>query len=114
MKNRTYIFLSALVMVLFPWLGVKFVQGTSGMGLAMILFFLVDPILSLLIGLWAGKSARERWYLPAVNAALFMAGVWLSYDWGEPDFLFYAVIYLIIGYGAMLIRMFLKAIFQKK
>lgn len=102
--------LSALVMVCLPWLAVTFVQGSGGLAVCLILFFGIDPIMSVAAGLWAGNRMKKLWYLPLANAVLFLAGVWLNFEMGEPYFLIYAGGYLVIGYAVMLI----KAVIQKK
>ena len=112
MKNRngTYLCLSAVVMLLIPFLVTKLVQSDGAFLVVLMLFFCVNPFVSLLVGLRAGEQIRQRWYWPFVNAALFLMGVWLNFDMGDPAFFYYVGLYLLIGYAAMGIRL----IFRKK
>jgi hypothetical protein len=105
MKNmsRKYLLLSAVVMLLFPYLAVTFVQGSGGLVVCLFLFFGVDPFLSLMIGKASGENMRDRWYWPLVNAGFFLTGVWLNFEMGEPEFLVYTGIYLAIGCAAMVV-----------
>ena len=109
-KNGKHLCLSAVVMLLTPLLVTRLVQSDGAFLVVLLLFFVLDPFVSLLLGLEAGKSVREGWYLPLVNAALFLLGAWLNFDMGDTAFFYYVGLYLLIGYGAMGIRL----IFHKK
>ena len=51
--------------------------------------------------------------LPMITAVLFLAGTWLHFDMGEPAFLLYALIYLLLGTAAMLLSAFIRKILEK-
>ncbi len=113
MMNRNTIgslAVSAAVMLGLPWITVTFVNSDSAMAVCFLLFFAVNPICSIMTGLFAGKDRAGRWYLPIAAAALFLLGVWAFFDMGEPAFLTYAAVYLCLGVGAM----FLAEIVGKK
>lgn len=57
-----WILVSALVMLILPWLAVSFVKGDNGMAVCFILFYLGNPIYSILAGVYAGKD-RKSWEL---------------------------------------------------
>lgn len=69
---------------------------------ALLLFFAIDPIYSIVLGIFAGKHIKELWSLPVMAAALFLLGTWISFNLGEGAFVIYAGIYLIIGMVSML------------
>ena len=102
-KTVLWLALSLLIMLAFPWLAVRFVGGDGGMAVCFLLFFAVDPLHSVLLGVFAGRHAKTRWALPLVSAALFLAGAWALFDPRETAFLLYAAGYLFLGYAAMLI-----------
>ena len=89
----------ALVALLLPWLAVTFVPGDAGMAACFILFFAVNPLLTVCMGVLAGKR-REGWWTVAVAAA-FLLGAWLLFSPGETAFLLYAGAYLALGLAAM-------------
>lgn len=99
---------SAIIMLMLPWLAVTFVKGDAGMSACFILFFGVNPIYSIIIGAFAGKDLRYLWSLPVISAVLFLIGTWIFFDMGETAFIIYAVVYLILGVPAMLISTFIK------
>lgn len=105
--NLKYGLISAVIMLLLPFLTVTLVRGDGGMAICFILFFAVNPIWSLVTGLFAGSNLKAAWFQPLLASALFLAGVWLVFDMGEPDFLLYAVVYLAIGSAAMALRYFI-------
>lgn len=95
---------SAVVMLAFPWLAATFVKGDAGMAVCFLLFFAVNPLYSVLIGAFAGKDIRRLWSLPVISSALFLIGTWIFFDMGEPAFILYAAVYLVLGIAAMLIK----------
>ena len=77
MKNNfiLWIIISLAIMLVLPWLAVFFVKGDAGMAVCFILFFAVNPIYSVIMGIFAGKN------------------------------ILYAGVYLILGIAAMTISM---------
>lgn len=95
---------AAMVVVMFglPWAAVTFAPHDAGMAITFILFFGLNPAESMFVGIFSGMGIKHRWYLPPVNAALFLLGVWTVFDWGNPDFYGYAIAYLAVAFVAML------------
>ena len=100
---------SAAVMLLLLWAAVAFVPGDAGMAVALLLFFTIDPIYSIVLGGFAGKHIKELWSLPVMAAALFLLGTWIFFDPGEGAFVIYAGVYLVIGMVSMLFSSRLSA-----
>lgn len=102
--------LAALVLMLgFPFLAVQF-AGTNGMAVCFILFFLVNPLFSLACGIFSGLDIKRLWVLPVIVPVLFLAGVWLMFDPGEPAFLLYGAIYLGLGIVSMAVSAVIKKV----
>jgi len=101
-KNIAALAVIALVMIGCPWAAVAFASHDAGMAILFVLFFGVNALCSLYVGIFSGLAVKQRWYLPLVNAALFLLGVWTVFDWGNPDFYGYAVAYLAIALVAMM------------
>ncbi len=99
---------TAFVMLALPWLAVRFVRGDAGMAVCFLLFFAIDPLCAVAVGLFAGKETRARRFLPLAPALLFLAGTWICFDPRETAFLLYAAIYLALGTSAMLISAQIK------
>lgn len=101
MKRILFRFLLiAIVMILAPLLTVTS-AGSAGMLLCFILFFVLNPVFSVYIGIWSGKHVRKAWYMPVINAAFFLVSAWLLFDMGELAFVWYALFYLVLGYVVM-------------
>ena len=94
--------LAALLMIGCPWLAVSF-AGTAGMAVCFLLFFAVNPVFSAACGIFAGRNIKQLWGLPLIVSGLFLAGVWLFFEMGEPAFLIYGGFYLVIGVVTMTI-----------
>ena len=65
--------------------------------------FCVNPIYSVAIGIFAGENNRRLWSLPVISAALFLIGTWIFFDMGETAFIFYGMVYLVLGIASMMI-----------
>ena len=95
--------ISAVVALLLPWLAVTLVKGDGGMAVCFLLFFAVNPIAAVLLGVFSGGNVRMAWFQPLLFAALFLLGTWAFFTMAEMAFVLYAAAYLILGYAAMLL-----------
>ena len=102
-KNLWAILAIVLVMFGLPFAAVTFAPGDAGMAICFVLFFGVNAMCSLYVGIFAGLAVKQRWFLPLVNSAAFLLGVWTVFDWGNPDFYGFAVAYLVLSFLTMLI-----------
>ena len=61
MKKRVVLWLvvSAIIMLVLPWLAVTFVKGDAGMAVCFLLFYAINPIYSVIIGAVAGKDIKH-------------------------------------------------------
>ena len=108
--NRTitiWLAVSILVMFALPFAVARLASECSGMALCMLLFFIINPIYSALLGYRCGKNVGRMWNLPLVSAIAFLAGTWIFFDIHELWFIAYAIVYLIIGWIAMAIGNYL-------
>ncbi len=104
-KNCTFIVVSAVIMLFLPWCAVTFVKSDGGMAACFLLFFAINPMASIIIGILSGRNIRASWFHPTVLSILFLFGTWILFDVRE--FIFYGVFYFILGCAAMLITSFL-------
>lgn len=93
--------ISVVIMIALPFAVTRLASESSGMALCMILFFIVNPIYSVILGFRCGKDIRRMWNLPLASSIAFLAGTWLFFDIKEVWFTIYASVYLIIGWTAM-------------
>lgn len=107
MKNNfiLWVMISMVIMLVLPWLAVSFVKGDAGMAVCFILFFAVNPIYSVIMGVFSGKNIKSLWGMPVISAILFLLGSWIFFSIGEKAFILYAGVYLILGMAAMTISM---------
>ena len=100
-KRLCWLLAAVIIMILLPWFAVTFVKGDAGMAVCLILFFAINPVFSVLIGVFAGKDADRSWYLPVISPLLFIAGTWMFFDMEETAFVTDAGFYLMLGLAAM-------------
>lgn len=86
-------------MILLPFLAITFVKGDNGMAICFVLFYAINPLFSIYIGYTA-----DKWIYLFINSLLFLLGTWIFFDMGEIAFVYYAIVYLLLG----LIMMFIK------
>lgn len=74
MKKRTTIsiILSLLVMVLVPVLTVYTALGADALGLMFLYTMLLNPVVSLVIGVLSGWGEKAEWQLPLGNAIVYL------------------------------------------
>ena len=101
MKTRTIIalILTLLVMVLVPVLTVFTVMSTDTLGLMFLYTMVLNPIVSIAIGILAGWGDKLQWYLPAANAVVYLiaSAVIMGFD---VSWLIGAAVYLVLGIAA--------------
>ncbi len=107
-----WIAVTVAVMFALPFAVARLASECSGLALCMILFFIVNPIYSAILGCYCGKDIRRMWNLPLVSSIAFLAGTWLFFDIKEVWFIIYASVYLIIGWTAMGITRYLNSRIQ--
>lgn len=107
MKNNfiLWFIISAVIMLALPWLAVSFIKGDGGMAVCFILFFAINPIYSVIMGVFAGKNVKKLWGMPVISTVLFLLGSWIFFSMGEKAFILYAGVYLILGIAAMAVSM---------
>ena len=101
------------VLFFMPLIAVKVVSGDCGMGLCFILFYLVNPMLSVFMGIYSGLDIKKLWYIPLVLGVVFVLSMWIIFDMGETDFILYGIGYFVIGVIVMLITATIKRIRRK-
>ena len=104
----TWIAVTVAVMFALPFAVARLASECSGMALCMILFFIVNPIYSAILGFRCGRIIRRMWNQPLVSSIVFLAGSWLFFDIMEVWFIIYALVYLTIGWTAMGISKYLN------
>ena len=100
-KNLKVLLFIAAVMFGLPWAAVTFAPGDAGMAICFVLFFGMNFICSLFVGIFSGLAVKQRFWLPPANSLIFLLGVWTVFDWGNPDFYGYAIAYLAISMLSM-------------
>lgn len=112
MKNcrviMVWLAVTIAMMFALPFAVARLASECSGMALCMLLFFIVNPLYSAILGYRCSRNVRQMWNLPLVSSVSFLAGTWLFFDISEEWFIVYAMVYLIIGWMAMGISRYVK------
>ncbi len=103
-----WIVVTISVMFVLPFAVARFASECAGMALCIILFFIVNPCYSLVLGYKSGNDIRRMGILPLFSSIFFLVGTWLFFDIQEPWFIVYAIVYLLIGYTAMAVSRYVS------
>jgi len=103
-----WIGITIAIMFILPFAVAKLASECAGMALCMMLFLVINPLYSIILGIVSGKNIKVLWHLPIISAIAFLAGAWLFFDIKEPWFIAYAAAYLCIGVIVMLITNLIK------
>jgi hypothetical protein len=82
-------------MFILPLLTVLFVRSDAGMAVCFILFFAVNPIHSVFVGINSGKNISKLWIMPIITAIIFLISSWILFEFKEIAFVIYSGIYLL-------------------
>ncbi|MBR3998246.1 MAG: hypothetical protein IKI93_07875 [Clostridia bacterium] len=110
MKTRTIVslILSLLVMAVVPVLTVTTVPGADALGLMYLFTVALNPIVSIVIGVLSGWDGKILWYLPLVNAAVYLiaSAAVMGFD---AAWLIGAAVYFVLGIAAAYIAKAVRA-----
>ena len=90
------------VMLVLPTVAWNLHIDDCGMGLSILLFFLVNPLTVLALGILAGTDLRHLWWIPIVASAVFPPLFWVAILDVVFDLYFYSALYVGVGVLAML------------
>jgi len=101
MKTRTVVslLLTLVVMVLVPIITIFTALGADALGLMHLYTMVLNPIASIVIGILSGWGKKTQWYLPLVNAVVYLIAsiVMMEFD---ISWLIGAVAYFVLGVAA--------------
>lgn len=106
--------MSILIMLAFPWCAVTFIKGDGGMAAVFLLFYVIDPIAAAAVGVFSGRYVPSAWFQPLFLGVLFILGSWISFEMGQGAFVIYGLVYVVLGYTAMLITWLILKIKERK
>lgn len=106
--KRALLILSIVVvsMVIIPMIAVNTVKADAGMLTVIVLFFAVNPLVSIWTGTIAGKDIKHLWFTPVTVAVLFWVFSSLTFKTAFP--FVYSAIYFSLCSVSMLITWFVS------
>jgi len=93
-------------MLIIPLLTVNTIKAEAGMLVALVLFFGLNPIVSVCVGILSGQSIKYFWYTPILTATLFWVFSSFTYQTAFP--VVYSAVYFVICLISMLITCIIK------
>ncbi len=109
-----WIGMTFVVMLLLPFAVARYASADSGMVLCMMLFLVLNPVYSVVLGINSARDISHMWSIPLFSAIMFLAGAWLCFDIRESWLILYASVYLAVGWIVMLVTHCVNAFRKKK
>ena len=106
-KIRIIILIMILTLLIIPLIFFKMIQPYEFMGVIVFLFFIINPINSMIVNLIVGKDIKKLWWVPIVFSVAFLFSYWIILKEIILDLIFYALIYLILGVLCMFVSWFI-------
>lgn len=78
-------------------LGAVLFASDAGMAICLLSFYVINPVLSVLNGVFSGKDLKKQWYAHLFVPTLFLITAWSLFTVTETIFLVYAAVYLLLG-----------------
>lgn len=105
LKNKIKLIFTIIILVLFiiPLILVKLSKPHEFMGLMVLLFFIINPITTIIVNSIIGKDMKKIWYMPITFSAFFLLFYWIILKEIILDLLVYAIGYLVIGIICMFV-----------
>lgn len=94
------VLLLAVVMAVLPWVAMQPLQ--IGIDLMFVCLFILNPLLSIILGLMSGTDLRKLWWLPFAMALVFPLLLGIVLGQIVVELYVYAAAYLLVGILAML------------
>lgn len=99
----TAISVMLVVLLIAPLVVLNFANPMDGMGWMFLLFFGVNPVASIFVGILSGASVKKLWWTSLLFGIIFLLCCWFALQEIVLDLVVYAVIYLLLGMIAMLV-----------
>ena len=103
-----------LFMLLLPFLAIKLCDPTDVMGIFILAFFAVNPLLTVVLSAMAGSDLGKMWWIPLAIAALFPLLFAVAVGELVWDLYLYSLIYLLLGTLTMTSRYVIRKIASRK
>ena len=109
-KKKLIIITTLMFLVLFiiPFILINLSKSHEFMGIMILLFFIINPISTIIINSIIGKDIKKLWYIPILFSIIFLILYWILLKEIILDLTVYAISYLVIGIITMLISYFIS------
>lgn len=116
MKSRFFRWLSIsiVIMIILPWLTIDYAESDDYKNILFLLFFVINPLYSAVVGIFSGRNLLELWAIPNITALLFLLGSWIFFDRDESNaYLIYSGIYMLISLSSMFVTIYIRKLLIK-
>ncbi len=105
LKNKIIISISTIVifMLAIPFMATNIESAEIGLGIFSILIIVINPIISIIIGILIGDNYKEIWYIPIIEVLMFLLFFFILFQDVETTYLVFAIIYLTLSYTSIIV-----------
>lgn len=110
MKNKIliYIITVLLILLIIPFIAMNIIKPNEGMGFLLLMFFIINPIVSILLGVLSGKNISKLFWIPISFAILFPVLYVFTLEELVMDLYLYSIGYLVLGLVSMTVTYYLN------
>ena len=109
-KILLFFILNAVMTLLIPFFAVKLVPSDAGMAVCMLLFFVVYPILFMLVGFVISRDMKYLWWMPFFSFIIFPLLFSAAMGGIVEELYAYSMIYLFLSYAVSALLLIIKKI----
>ncbi|MGI6608061.1 MAG: hypothetical protein ACOX1F_03665 [Erysipelotrichaceae bacterium] len=91
-----------------PYVIINFLPAYTVSASLFILMYFINPVYCIMVGIVAGRDVKKRLVYIFLPAIVFIVSYSVIFNFWEPGFIFYGLVYLIISSAALLITEYIK------
>lgn len=107
MKLKNKIIISIMIIVLFmlviPYIVGRMADAQSALGILLILLYVLNPLISIILGIIIGKDYKKIWYIPIIEVLLFLLFFYIVFGEVSIEYLTFVFIYLLSAYTSIIV-----------
>lgn len=103
MKKKLIIWIACATLILIVLPGVmKVLPRDFSFIMSVLLFYTINPVFSLVSGIFAGCDTKSCWWVCLAVGAIFILGSWVFIAPINTDFIVYSIFYILVASVAMI------------
>jgi len=110
MKNKILIYIITILLILLviPFIAINTIKPNDGLGFLLLMFFIINPITSIFIGILSENDIKKFWWMPIAFSTFFPLLYVITLKELVMDLYLYSIGYLVLGLVSMTVTYYLN------